>query len=310
MGVVVDRARFIPDGDEGGYGVRLKFSRSKVRAIERWEGEGGLTGADDVFAHLHDAVEVLTAAGGTVLNPEPTAGYALEVFKGLTVTMPTGLEVDLHRILSWGPIGIRVPEADLWAPGRTFDRLGHTATTLDVNRTLVHMSAHLLLLGALRASEVRDVAQLAVAPALDPDRVLAIARRWGHEGLLAVALRMAEREIRLTPVTHPLTEWAASYRPTLRDRAWMRTDRPDTPIRRVEPLTVLFELRGWSPRITMLRALFTPAPGTDPAFIERVENTLRRFPVGSSRSQSPRPARPGDNLLGSTNTREGHVDHT
>ena len=41
-------ARFIPDGPEGGYGVRLKFSRAKVRAIERWEDEGGTPGADDV----------------------------------------------------------------------------------------------------------------------------------------------------------------------------------------------------------------------------------------------------------------------
>lgn len=41
-------ARLIPDGDGGGYGVRLKFSRAKVRAIERWEDEGGTPGADDV----------------------------------------------------------------------------------------------------------------------------------------------------------------------------------------------------------------------------------------------------------------------
>lgn len=41
-------ARLISDGKEGGYGVRLKFGRAKVRAIERWEGEGGTTGADDV----------------------------------------------------------------------------------------------------------------------------------------------------------------------------------------------------------------------------------------------------------------------
>ena len=41
-------ARFIPDGSEGGYGVRLKFSRAKLRAIERWEDEGGTPGADDV----------------------------------------------------------------------------------------------------------------------------------------------------------------------------------------------------------------------------------------------------------------------
>jgi hypothetical protein len=32
----------------GGAGVRLKFNRREVRAINRWEGEGGSTGEDDV----------------------------------------------------------------------------------------------------------------------------------------------------------------------------------------------------------------------------------------------------------------------
>ena len=41
-------AHFIPDGDDGGYSVRLRFNRLKVRAVERWENEGGTTGADDV----------------------------------------------------------------------------------------------------------------------------------------------------------------------------------------------------------------------------------------------------------------------
>lgn len=41
-------ARMIADDSHGGYGVRLKFNRVKVRAVERWEGEGGLTAEDDV----------------------------------------------------------------------------------------------------------------------------------------------------------------------------------------------------------------------------------------------------------------------
>lgn len=41
-------ARIVRDDDSGGYGVRLKFNRSKVRAIERWEDEGGLAAGDDV----------------------------------------------------------------------------------------------------------------------------------------------------------------------------------------------------------------------------------------------------------------------
>ncbi|MDN5877354.1 MAG: XRE family transcriptional regulator [Brevibacterium sp.] len=41
-------ARFVRDDSEGGYGVRLKFNRAKVRAIERWEDEGGTSADDDV----------------------------------------------------------------------------------------------------------------------------------------------------------------------------------------------------------------------------------------------------------------------
>lgn len=260
---------------------------------------------------LHDAVAALQARGGTTMNPEPTAGYALEVFKGLTVTMPSGLEVDMHRILSWGPLGVRVPEVDLWAPGRVFDRLGRSAVTLDVERTLLHVCAHLLLLGAVRASEVRDVAQLATSPVLDPDRVLEIARRWGHEAILAVALRMAERELRLMPDAHPLAGWAAQHRPGVRDRVWLRTDRPDAPVRRVEPATVFLELPDWRARATLLRALFAPAPGTDPSFGERVREALRRFPRPASGGRRRSRRVGGDvRMADSTHTPEGHVGHT
>ncbi|HET8931009.1 MAG TPA: nucleotidyltransferase family protein [Acidimicrobiales bacterium] len=236
--------------------------------------------------NLLDAAALLIDHGGREVNPEPAAGFARKVFKGLTVVMPSGLEVDLHRILSWGPLGVRVPEADLWAPGRTFDRLGHAAVTLDVERTLIHVSAHLLLLGAIRASEVRDVAQLATSPALDPERTIEIARRWGHEAVLAVALRMAEVEVGLTPGAHPLSQWAAAVRVSPRDRAWLRTDRPDAPIRGVEPVAVLLELRGLRPRLTMLRALLAPRPGTDPSLASRLRRLSQRSLRRSVRSTS------------------------
>lgn len=41
-------ARFIEEDADGGAGVRLKFTRKDVRAIRRWEGEGGPVGDDDV----------------------------------------------------------------------------------------------------------------------------------------------------------------------------------------------------------------------------------------------------------------------
>ncbi len=41
-------AVFIPESGDGGVGVRLKFNRRDVRAINRLEGEGGAVGEDDV----------------------------------------------------------------------------------------------------------------------------------------------------------------------------------------------------------------------------------------------------------------------
>lgn len=38
---------FIPENG-GGAGVRLKHSRAGVRALHRWEGEGGIVGEDDI----------------------------------------------------------------------------------------------------------------------------------------------------------------------------------------------------------------------------------------------------------------------
>ena len=41
-------AVFIDENDGAGAGVRLKFSRSQTRAIDRWENEGGVAAEDDV----------------------------------------------------------------------------------------------------------------------------------------------------------------------------------------------------------------------------------------------------------------------
>lgn len=41
-------ALFLPDSEAGGYGVRLKYSSSKTRQLDRWEAEGGPVAEDDV----------------------------------------------------------------------------------------------------------------------------------------------------------------------------------------------------------------------------------------------------------------------
>lgn len=41
-------AVFIPDDEQGGYGVRRKYNAAKVRRLEAWEDEGGPAADDDI----------------------------------------------------------------------------------------------------------------------------------------------------------------------------------------------------------------------------------------------------------------------
>src|SRR5690625_7921114 len=41
-------ALFLPDSEAGGYGVQLKYSRTRAKQINRWEAEGDRAGEDGV----------------------------------------------------------------------------------------------------------------------------------------------------------------------------------------------------------------------------------------------------------------------
>ncbi len=226
-------------------------------------------------ADLHRAVEVLEASRGRLLNPEPAEGYATHVFKGFTVLLDTGIEIDLHRLLSWGSFGVRVPMDDLWETSRAFDHLGEPALTLDRPRTLVHLAGHLLLLGAVRASEARDVAQLLADPLLDVDDALDVAARWKQEAVLATAIRLAERDLALPGHTSPLLRWAAKQHVSRLDRTRLRIERPTSPVRGIEQVAVFASLPRGPGRGIQARAWLRPEPGTDPSPGDRLERFVR-----------------------------------
>lgn len=222
------------------------------------------------------AVEALLEAGGTWLDPEPVAHYVRTVGKGATFAMPGGLEVDLHRTLVWGPFGVRVPCDELWACSRPLVFDGTERSTLGREETLLHAAAHLLVLGAVRAREVRDVGQLLCSPALDEERLLVLARHWGQEAVLATAVRMADQELELLPGSHPLSSWAVGYPVTLRDGIWLRTEQPVGRWHGLESPAVYLELRRRHARRVMREATFHPRAGTWPTPRERATALLRR----------------------------------
>lgn len=233
-------------------------------------------------AQLRRSIEVLEALSGLWINPEPALGFLETNAKGATVALPSGLEVDLHRILVWGPFGMRLDPDDLWTPGREVTIAGRTHTTLGLEETFVHVCLHLMVLGSVKAREARDVAQVAGRPGFDADRAVTIAQRWGVATLVAAAVLMAERELALAEGSLPLVDWARRHRAPLLDRMWRRTESPESPLHGIEQAAMLWELRDWRRRGLLLRANFAPLPGTDRSPWERLAAAARTWKPGAS----------------------------
>ncbi|HET8930300.1 MAG TPA: nucleotidyltransferase family protein, partial [Acidimicrobiales bacterium] len=238
----------------------------------------------DLLVHAEQvdhAVQVLESLGGVRTDPDPTPGWTRRVGKGATVALEEwNLEVDLHRILVWGPLGVRVAGEVLWDRTRPFDYLGTERSTLALEETLLHVCAHLLILGVTRAREARDVAQLMVNPALDIERLLHVAQRWGHESVLAVGVATAVRELALTEPALPLVRWAQGHQVPRLDKVWLRAAQPEPRLHGLEQLGVLHELRHsddpWGDRRILLRANLAPAPGTYPTPLRRLRSLAGR----------------------------------
>ncbi len=221
------------------------------------------------------AVATLVAAGGHLVNPEPAPGFRSRVGKGATVSTRGGPEVDLHRLLTWGPFGVRLPPEELWRTARPCP-VGDTEwLTLGREETLLHLCAHLLVLGDRRAREWRDVAQLLLHPDLDPVRARFLATRWGQQTLLATAVRGVSTVLAIDPRHVPLHDWAVGYHAPVIDRLWERMERPDDPLPGLEQVAVLAELRGARARALLVRANVAPLPDTDAPALRRLANAGR-----------------------------------
>ncbi len=251
--------------DAAGIEVRLLKGLAVAR-LEYPDDQLRPTGDLDVLvrpSQIDAAVAALVAAGGQWADPEPTVGFNRYVAKGATVYLPSvGIEVDLHRLLVWGPFGVRLPPEELWIARRSLTVGGVQRFTLGREETLLHACAHQLVLGVTRAREARDVAQMLCNPALDVERLLGLARRWGQEALVATAALLAERELALTADAHPLHAWAHGYPVTLRDRLWLRTEAPVGRLHGIEQAAVWWELGPGPARRILVRANLRPAPGT------------------------------------------------
>lgn len=168
--------------------------------------------------HFDLAVQALERAGLRRRFPSPRPGFDALFAKAVTLVDPAGVEVDLHRTFALGPFGQRIATGDLWSgPGQPFVLGGVTLSALEPELRLLHAAYHAVLGDhPPRLVPLRDIAQLALRPAVTTSRVLALVAAWGGEPVLARAVGLAWRTLRLADLI-VLSTWAEGRRTTARE---------------------------------------------------------------------------------------------
>jgi Uncharacterised nucleotidyltransferase len=189
--------------------------------------------------------------------PELRPGFDARFGREALLRTATGLELDLHRTFVDGGFGLTIQLEDLFASPRRFT-LGHrdVPTLAPPQQFLNACYSAALSDWPIRLSSLRDVVQLIEVDAPSMDDVLALARRWRGEAVVALALCCAWQ--RLEPLFTPrLVEWARGFRPRTIDRLLLASYRG--PARGFTAHgTAVLVVRGITDKLAYLRAVALP----------------------------------------------------
>lgn len=123
------------------------------------------------------AVEVLTRAGGERLIEELRPGFDRRFGKSVTMRR-NGVEIDLHRLLAWGPFGVFMHPQDLFVLPSSVRIGAREVPTLSPTDHLLHACLHVAL-GQVEPALIncRDIALLSRST-IDWDRFIETVERW------------------------------------------------------------------------------------------------------------------------------------
>lgn len=215
----------------------------------------------DVLVHpdgWDDAVAWCRSVGAVRHYPEPRPGFDRRFGRSVAWTMPDRLELDVHRSLAPGPLGVTVTADDLLPAAATFRLAGRDLPRLEAASELVHAALHAVAGDRVpRPAVLRDVAQLATITRPGVAEVEARARAGRVGAAVAHGIRLAADRLGLAP--HPLLHWANTYRPGPDERRRLRaTLAADGSYARQAWATLRF-VEGLRAKADYLRALAAPA---------------------------------------------------
>ena len=159
---------------------------------------------------MSELADVFIADGCVRTQPELREGIDDRFGKGITLRTTEGWEIDWHRTLAPGPIGLLLERRGLLGHTTTFELSGRTVRAYDRTHRFLHACIHVVLGNDHpRLSSLRDVAQ--IGRRVDPD---AVALRADDLHLAAVVQRaVLLSHDRVAQPDDGLMAWARRYRP-------------------------------------------------------------------------------------------------
>jgi hypothetical protein len=144
------------------------------------------------------AISILATYGYQRTRPEPAPGYDGRVGKALTLQHPGGVVIDLHRTLAAGNAGEGIDVPELLA-GRRQVRVGSQSVPAPSwEAHLIECALHAVVGdGLARPLSLRDIAEVAHHPSLDPAAAAEMAFRWHVAELVGLGLRAARDDLGL-----------------------------------------------------------------------------------------------------------------
>lgn len=231
----------------------------------------------DVMVRSRDidrAATALAAAGCVRTLAEPRPGFDRRFDKGMTLILPTGHELDLHRTFVLGPWGVAIDLDVVWEGSQKVEVSGRRVDALTRPLRFLHACYHAALGDwPLRLGSLRDVVEIQSRLGEETDMVRRVAAAWGVEAVVAAAVADSHRLLGL-PVRDELTAWAAGFVPSLRDEAWLGLHTHDGKTFAAQAVATLRVLPRWRDKAAYVRALVMP----DPQYmVDRHRSSLSRF---------------------------------
>jgi hypothetical protein len=167
-------------------------------------------------SHFDQAVDHLTLRGHVRPFTPPRPGWERRFAKGAFFRSADGREIDLHRTFCTGPMSVRMHLDDIWTAPAELYTLGDQVLEALPRELRLLNAAYSAMLGdkSPPLPTLRDIAEMALHPALDTSYLLDVAHTWEGEAVVAAAVAATWDRLRIGDVT-ALSTWATHYRPTL-----------------------------------------------------------------------------------------------